>query len=64
MNTKHNMTVTTQALIAGDVLLQNGNKVVESTKRDMQNLGATIIRFTDGSWFHAGTFDAHAIARH
>ncbi len=56
-------TVSTIALVAGDVLTANGGRTVASVERDMDNLGAALIRFTDGTWFHAGVYDAHAINR-
>ena len=59
----HTHTVSTLALITGDVLLANGNRTVSSVERDMGNLGAALIRFTDGTWFHSGTRDAHAVYR-
>ena len=59
----HTHTVSTLALITGDVLLANGNRTVSSVERDMGNLGAVLIRFTDGTWFHTGTRDAHMINR-
>ena len=59
----HTHTVSTLALIAGDSLLANGSRIVASVERDMGNLGAALIRFTDGTWFHAGVRDAHMIYR-
>lgn len=59
----HTHTVSTLALIAGDALIANGNRVVSSVERNMNNLGAALIRFTDGTWFHAGIHDAHMISR-
>ena len=59
----HTHTVSTLALVAGDVLLANGNRTVSSVERDMDNLGAALIRFTDGTWFHAGIRDAHMVYR-
>jgi len=51
----------TRTLAAGDVLIGNGDKVVASTERDMDNLGAMLIRFTNGTWFHAGVMDVHMV---
>lgn len=59
----HTHTVSTLALVPGDALFANGNRTVASVERDMGNLGAALIRFTDGTWFHAGVRDAHAICR-
>ena len=59
----HTHTVSTLALVAGDALIANCNRTVSSVERDMDNLGAALIRFTDGTWFHAGVRDAHAVTR-
>ena len=59
----HTHTVSTLALIAGDTLIANGNRTVASVERDMDNLGAALIYFTDGTWFHCGTYDAHMVIR-
>lgn len=56
-------TVSTLNLVAGDIVLNNGNRVVTEVERNMSNLGAALIRFTDGTWFHAGIRDAHTISR-
>lgn len=50
-------------LRAGDVIPGNGRRVVASVERNIENLGATLIRFTDGTWFHAGTFDCFWVER-
>lgn len=59
----HTHTVSTLALAAGDTVIANGNRTVASVERDMGNLDAALIRFTDGTWFHAGVRDAHMIDR-
>lgn len=59
----HTHTVSTLALAAGDAVIPHGGRVVASVDRDMNNLGACLIRFTDGTWFHAGDRDAHAVNR-
>ena len=59
----HTHTVSPSRLIAGDVILSNGNRVVASVQRDMNNLSAYLIRFTDGDRFHAYEFSAYPIAR-
>ena len=56
-------TVSTLALTGGDTLIANGNRTVASVERDLNNLNAALIYFTDGTWFHAGVHDAHAITR-
>jgi hypothetical protein len=40
-----------------------GGRIVASVERDMSNLGAALIRFTDGTWLHAGTRDAWTVER-
>lgn len=47
----------------GDAVLGMNGRIVASTERNMSNLGATLIHFKDGTAFHAGTTDAHAIYR-
>jgi hypothetical protein len=59
----HTHTVSTAALCAGDAVLGMGGAVVASVERDMSNLGAALIRFTDGAWWHVGMRDAHMIHR-
>lgn len=56
-------TVSTLNLIPGDSVINNGNRVVASVERSTNNLGAALIKFTDGTWFHAGIRDAHTISR-
>lgn len=60
---RHTHTVSTRNLAPGDVLLQLGDRVVKSVKGNPENLGAALIRFADGSHFHAGVTDAHPIER-
>lgn len=57
----HTHTVSTLSLVAGDKLIPMSGRIVASVERDMGNLGACLIRFTDGTWLHAGDRDAHAI---
>lgn len=59
----HTHTVSTLALAAGDKLIPMGGRTVATVERDMGNLGAALIRFTDGTWLHAGTRDAWAVGR-
>lgn len=59
----HTRTVSTLALTSGDKLVPMGGRVVASVERDMSNLGAALIRFTNGTWLHAGTRDAWAVER-
>lgn len=59
----HTHTVSTLALQGGDAIIPMGGRIVDSVSRDMDNLGAALIRFTDGSWLHVGIRDAHAITR-
>lgn len=59
----HNRTVSTSALLPGDVLLANGRRIVARTERNMDNLGAYQVYFTDGSWDWSGDRDPHAIHR-
>ncbi len=59
----HTHTVSTLALAFDDKLIPMGGRVVASVERDMSNLGAALIRFTDGTWLHAGTRDAWAVER-
>jgi hypothetical protein len=56
-------TRTTLALRAGDALLAHGGRVVASVERNLDNLGAALIRFTDGSFSHVGAWDAHMVSR-
>lgn len=57
------MIVAALNLTPGSILPNLGGRVVKSVERDLANLGATLITFTDGSWFHSGTFDAHYVTR-
>lgn len=59
----HTHTLTTGKLIPGDKLIAFGSMEVESTERDMNNLSAALVRFTDGSFQHVGFFDAHMVSR-
>lgn len=59
----HTHTISTLALKPGDVVIPLGGRIVASVERDASNLGACLIRFVDGTWFHAGSRDAHAISR-
>ena len=60
----HTHTVSTSTLEPGDVLVTHGDRIVESVTRNQDNLGAALVRFTDGSFLHVGWYDAWAIARH
>lgn len=59
----HTNTVSTLGLRAGDAVIPMGGRIVASVERSMSNLGAALIRFTDGSHLHAGTCDAWAVSR-
>ena len=59
----HTNTVSTLGLLTGDRIIGLGGREVSSVERQMDNLGAALIYFTDGSWFHAGIRDAHAVSR-
>ena len=58
------ITTTPAAIRVGDTFAPyEGARIVASVKRDMNDLCAYLLTFTDGTWFHAHERQAYTIAR-
>lgn len=55
--------LTVGSVVVNDAATANGStKTVVSVERNMNNLGAALVRYDDGSWWHCGWFtDYHHV---